>query len=94
MEVAQSGLWAPGLLCTPTTLTWAAGAEKKERSGVGRGGKSEMEKGDPPSIPNLPPSLLPSPPLPLSTPPRQATTSHVGTNTNSPDWSPYTSFKN
>ena len=35
MEVAQSGLWAPGLLCTPTTLAYAAGAEKKERAGGG-----------------------------------------------------------
>ena len=37
MEVAQSGLWAPGLLCTPTTLAYAAGAEKKERAGGGEG---------------------------------------------------------
>ena len=39
MEVAQSGLWAPGLLCTPTTLAYAAGAEKKERAGGGGGGE-------------------------------------------------------
>ena len=37
MEVAQSGLWAPGLLCTPTTLAYSAGAEKKERAGGGEG---------------------------------------------------------
>lgn len=53
MEVAQSGLWAPALLCTPTTLAWAEGAGKR-----GRGGKSEMEKE---ILPPQPPSLLPTP---------------------------------
>ena len=80
------GSWAPVYTNDPNL-----GGGRRKGKGEGEG-KAKWKKE---ILPPQPPSL----PSPTSSPtPFDASqagyNTHVGTNTNSPDWSPYSSFKN